>query len=102
MPYGALADLARPTLITAAMRRSTLTYGELGRALDHDPKLPLAHHLNPCPGHRVAAGASRRRSRRWRCWWSARRPVKPGDAFRQGHEPWYSEARQCSKKWQPR
>jgi hypothetical protein len=100
MDYDALADLARPALITAALGRSTLTYGELGRALILDPKLPLANHLN-----RVLDIVS------LRCI-QAQEPSlavlvvnsttgEPGEGFRQGRVPWYEEARQCFKEWQP-
>ena len=46
LDYDASADLARLALVTAAMRRSSLTYGDLGGPLDLDPKLPPAHYLN--------------------------------------------------------
>ena len=45
MDYDDLAAKARPALITASMRRSTMTYGELARAIDLDPNVPLSHHI---------------------------------------------------------
>lgn len=45
MDYDDLAAKARPALITASMRRSMMTYGELARAIDLDPNVPLSHHI---------------------------------------------------------
>lgn len=45
LEYDDLAAKARPALITASMRRSTMTYRELVRAIDLDPNVSLSHHM---------------------------------------------------------
>lgn len=44
--YDLMASQARAALIVAAMRRSLLTYGELGRAVGIDRKIPLPGHVS--------------------------------------------------------
>ena len=100
MDYDALAERARPALITAAMRRTPLTYGELGRALDLDANLPLPHHIN-----RVLNTVSQR------CIAAGEPSLtvivvnqqtgEPGPGFQAGAVPWYEEARQCYRHWSP-
>jgi hypothetical protein len=100
MDYDALAERARPALIVAAMRRTPVTYGELGRALDLDENLPLSHHIN-----RVLDIVSQR------CIAAGEPSLavivvnqqtgEPGPGFRAGAVPWYEEARQCYRVWPP-
>ena len=98
MDYDALAALARPALITAAARRSTMTYKELGRAVGLDPNLPLPHHINrvldrvskicnaadePSLAVLVVNGQS----------------GEPGPGFISGSVPWFTETQQCFRRW---
>lgn len=46
MDHATLAALARPALITAAMRRTPLAYKELGQAIGYPGDVPLSHHMN--------------------------------------------------------
>lgn len=100
MDYDSLADLARPALVTAAMRRSTMTYGELAKAIGFDAKVPLSHHMN-----RVLDVVSER------CIDAGEPSLavlvvnaetgEPGDGFTAGDLTWMAEARRCFKKWPP-
>lgn len=98
MDYDALAALARPALITAAARRSTMTYKELGRAIGLHPTLPLPHHLGrvldlvsqvciaehePSLAVLVVNGLS----------------GEPGRGFIAGSVPWFTETQRCFRKW---
>lgn len=98
MDYAALAELARPALITAAARRSTLTYKELARAIGLDPDIPPAHHLGrvldvvtnrcldggePSLAVMVVNGKTGR----------------PGHGFRAGSHSHLAELEQCFKYW---
>lgn len=98
MDYDALAALARPALITAATRQSTMTYKELGRAIGLDPKIPAPHHLN-----RVLDLVSK-------VCITAGEPSlavlvvamdsgAPGSGFVPGSKPWFAEAQQCFRFW---
>lgn len=44
MDCDAFPDLARPRLLMAAMRRTTVTYGELAKSIDFNTSIPLSHH----------------------------------------------------------
>ena len=100
MDYDALAYLARPALIMAAMRRTTVTYGELAKSIGLDPGIPLSHHMK-----RVLDRVSDR------CIKAGEPSLavlvvnadtgEPGDGFTEGSLTWMAEARRCFKRWSP-
>ncbi len=100
MDYDRLAALARPALITAAMRRSTLTYGELAKAIDFDSQVPLSHHLNRVldlvSDECIAAGEPS-----LAVLVVNAQTGEPGDGFTEGTLTWMAEARACFKRWSP-
>jgi hypothetical protein len=100
MDYSNLAAKARPALITASMRRSTMTYGELARAIDLDPDVPLPHHIN-----RVLDAVSQdclaREEPSLAVLVVNERSGEPGKGFRAGADPWHTETRRCFDRWQP-
>ncbi|MBU2075212.1 MAG: hypothetical protein KKE65_05175 [Actinobacteria bacterium] len=100
MDYDALADQARPALILAAMRRTTVTYGELAKSISFDTSIPLSHHMK-----RVLDRVSDR------CIKAGEPSLAvlvvnadtgvPGDGFTEGSLTWMAEARKCFKRWSP-
>lgn len=100
MEYDALAELARPALIMAAMRRTTVTYGELAQSIDFDTSVPLSHHMK-----RVLDRVSDR------CTGAGEPSLavlvvnadsgEPGGGFVEGSLTWTAEARKCFKRWSP-
>lgn len=100
MDYDDLARLARPALITACMRRSTMTYGELARAIDLDPKLPPSHHLNKVLA-RVSTDCDARGEPSLAVLVINQRTGEPGPGFTRGKDPWHTETRRCFNRWKP-
>lgn len=100
MDYDDIATKARPALITASMRRSTMTYGELARAIDLDPNVPLSHHIR-----RVLDLVSRdcigRKEPSLAVLVVNEKSGEPGPGFRAGKTPWHTETRRCFDRWQP-
>lgn len=100
MDYQALAERARPALITASMRRSTMTYGELARAIDLDPNVPLPHHIR-----RVLALVSQdciaRKEPSLAVLVVNEKTGMPGTGFVAGKAPWHTETRRCFDRWLP-
>lgn len=100
MDYGTFAALARSALITAAMRRTPLTYKELGQAVGYPDDVPLSHHMN-----RILNLVSRR------CIEASEPSLavlavnqetgKPGDGFTTGAKEWHAEAQDCYRRWRP-
>lgn len=100
MDHATLAALARPALITAAMRRTPLTYKELGQAIGYPADVPLPHHMN-----RILDLVSRR------CIDAGEPSLavlavnqetgKPGEGFTTGAKEWHAEAQDCYRRWRP-
>src|SRR5450830_1929412 len=98
MDYVGLADRARSALITAAMRRTLLTYKELGQAIGLAGDLPLPHHIN-----RVLDAVSKR------CidhdepsladLVVSKDMGEPGSGFTKGALEWHTEAQRCFRFW---
>jgi hypothetical protein len=100
MDYDALATKTRPALIIAAMRRTPVTYGELGTALGLDDAVPLSHHLS-----RVLDIVSKQciaaREPSLAVLVVAKESGEPGPGFKKGSVPCHQEARQCYRYWPP-
>jgi hypothetical protein len=100
MDYDDLAAKARPALITAAMRRSTMTYGELARAIDLDPNVPLSHHIRRVLDV-VTLDCNGRKEPSLAVLVANEKSGEPGPGFRAGKVPWHTETRRCFDRWQP-
>ena len=98
MDYEALATRARAALIVAAMRRTTLTYGELAQAVDLDPDVPLSHHINRVL-RLVASGCGDRGEPSLAVLVVNQKTGHPGEGFVAGQEAWFTEARACFRRW---
>ena len=98
MDYNALAALARPALITAAARQSTMTYKELGRAIGLDPKVPASHHLNRVLDL-VSKACITTGEPSLAVLVVARDSGEPGQGFVPGTVPWFAEAQLCFRFW---
>lgn len=100
MDYNDLAAKARPALITASMRRSTMTYGELARAIDLDPNVPLSHHIRRVLDL-VSKDCIARKEPSLAVLVVNEKSGEPGPGFRAGKTPWHTETRRCFDRWQP-
>ena len=100
MDYDDLAAKARPALITTSLRRSTMTYGELARAIDLDPGLPLPHHINRVL-NLVSQDCIDRKEPSLAVLVVNERSGEPGTGFRPGAHPRHSETRRCFHRWTP-
>lgn len=100
MDYDDLARLARPALITACMRRSTMTYGELGRAIDLNPRLPINQHINRVLD-RVSQDCIARDEPSLAVLVVNEKSGQPGPGFRKGKDEWFTETRRCFDRWKP-
>ncbi|KAA1418146.1 hypothetical protein FE697_020110 [Mumia zhuanghuii] len=100
MDYEILAERARAALITAAMRRSTLTYGELARAIDFDPDVPVGHHMNRILDL-VSQECIDRSEPSLAPLVVNERTGEPGKGYRDGGEPWHKSVRRCFHAWPP-
>lgn len=100
MDYDALADLARPALIMAAMRRTTVTYGELAKSIDFDTSIPLAHHMKSILD-RVSHRCIKAGEPSLAVLVVNANTGEPGDGFVEGSLTWMAEARKCFKRWAP-
>jgi len=98
MDYDALAALARPALITAAARRSTMTYKELGRAIGLDANLPLPHHINRVLD-RVATTCVDAGEPSLAVLVVNGQTGEPGPGFNAGSAPWFTETQACFRRW---
>ena len=98
MDYERYAVAARSALITAAMRRTTLTYGELAMAIELPENVPLPHHIN-----RVLRSVSEECIARGEPSLAVivvnRQTGEPGKGFVDGPSKWFGEAQQCFRKW---
>ena len=100
MDYDALAAKARAALITAAMRRSTMTYGELATAIDLDPNVPRSHHMKRVLD-RVSDECASRREPSLAPLVVNDRTGEPGKGYQPGNEPWHKSVRRCFTRWTP-
>jgi hypothetical protein len=99
MDYPALAERARAALLVAAMRRTTVTYGELARAVDL-PDVPVSHHMKrildlvsqECLGRREPSLAPLVVNER---------TGEPGKGYRDEGVDWHTEVRRCYNAWPP-
>lgn len=101
MDYDSFADRARAALIMAAIRQTTVTYGELARAIDWDTSIPVSHHMK---------GVLDRVSDR--CFQVGEPSLavlvvradagEPGSGFVQGPSTWASGTRECFNHWRQR
>jgi hypothetical protein len=88
---------ARAALIMAAMRRSIVTYGELGRAIGMqgvDLRNQMRHVLDEVSERCVAAGEPSLAALVVNATTG-----EPGAGWRDGAVPWHSELQQAFKHW---
>ncbi len=91
--------LARAALIVASMRRTLLTYEELGRAIGIEG-VGLSHHMRfvldelseQCHDQREPSLAA---------LVVAKQTGKPGPGWEDGDRPWYAEVRRVYAHWRP-
>ena len=100
MDYDDLARLARPALIAACMRRSTMTYGELSRAIDLPGNVPINQHLNRVLD-RVSDECDARHEPSLAVIVVNEKTGMPGPGFRKGKTEWFTETRRCFDRWTP-
>jgi len=91
------AQQARAALIVAAMRRSILTYGELGRAIDMhgvDLRNQMRHVLDDLSDLCADAGEPSLAALVVNA-----ETGKPGQGWEDGSKPWYAEVQQVFRHW---
>ncbi|MCW2764933.1 MAG: hypothetical protein JWO11_892 [Nocardioides sp.] len=92
-----LADRARPALIIAAMRRSVLTYGELGKAVGLsgvELRNDMRHVLDEVARRCIAA-----KEPSLAVLVVNQKTGKPGQGFSPGYKDWHAEAQECFRHW---
>jgi hypothetical protein len=100
MDYSSLADRARAALIIASMRRTTVTYGELARAIDLHPNVPVGHHMKRILDL-VSQECIDRREPSLAPLVVNERTGEPGKGYQDGGEPWHKSVRRCFDAWPP-
>lgn len=98
--YPALAERARAALIASAMRRTLLTYKELGQAVDLPTGLPLPHHLNRVL-NLVAQVCNDKGEPSLAVLVVRSSTGEPGPGFEPGSVEWFTEAQACYRQWRP-
>ncbi|MCP3420345.1 helix-turn-helix transcriptional regulator [Nocardioides pinisoli] len=100
MDYDDLANRARAALIMAAMRRSTVTYGELARAIDFDPSVPPSHHMKRVLDI-VTDECDSRGEPSLAPLVVNERTGEPGKGYQPNGEAWHKSVRRCFNAWSP-
>ncbi|MTG88038.1 hypothetical protein GJV82_03565 [Cellulosimicrobium sp. BIT-GX5] len=98
MDYDLMASQARAALIVAAMRRSLLTYGELGRAVGIDRKIPLPGHVSRILD-RVSTVCIDAGEPSLAVLVVGKSGGAPGRGFTKGKDEWFTEAQRCFEFW---
>lgn len=98
MDYELMASQARSALVVAAMRRTLLTYGELGRAVGIDRKVPLPGHVSRVLD-KVSQVCIDAGEPSLAVLVVAKSGGQPGSGFIKGKHEWFTEAQRCFEYW---
>lgn len=99
MDYPALAERARAALVLSAMRRTTVTYGELAQAVDL-PDVPVSHHMKRILDL-VSQECIARNEPSLAPLVVNERTGEPGKGYRDAGVDWQTEVRRCYNAWPP-
>jgi hypothetical protein len=99
MDYLALAERARAALVVAAMRRTTVTYGELASAVDL-PDVPVSHHMKRILDL-VSQECILRDEPSLAPLVVNERTGESGKGFRPEGMDWHTAVRRCYNAWPP-